>query len=195
MIGDLPTTLEVNGKMLPIRSDYRVALNVLEAFADEELSDEEKGLVALQCIFVDEIKQEDFKEALNKIIWFFNCGNTIEQVRSSKPLYSWEQDEHIIFSAINKVAGKEIRAVEYMHFWTFIGLFNEIGESSFATVVSIRKKKQNNQKLEKWEKDFCKRNPEMVNLKRKYTKEEQDTLNKLDIILGVRKEEQCQTEE
>ena len=41
-----------------------------------------------------------------------------------------------------------------------MGYFNQIGDGSFATVVSIRKKIVEHKKLEKWEKQFKKDNPQ-----------------------------------
>ena len=41
-----------------------------------------------------------------------------------------------------------------------MGYFNQIGDGSFATVVSIRKKIVEHKKLEKWEKQFKRDNPQ-----------------------------------
>ncbi len=53
----------------------------------------------------------------------------------------------MIVPAVNKVAGKEIRTVPYMHWWTFFGYFMESGECLFNTVVGIRSKKAKGEKL------------------------------------------------
>ena len=80
-------------------------------------------------------------------------------------LYDWEQDESFIFSAINKVIGKEIRNEEYCHWWTFLGYFNEISESTFNTLVCLRNKKTKGIKLTKEEQEFYRKNKEIVDLK------------------------------
>ena len=185
MIGNLPRTLTVNGKEYSIRSDYRDCITILTAFMDRELTDEAKVMITLKILYKEPVPRKDMLEAYNQAVWFLNCGDTIHKPQTSLPKFSWTQDEQLIFSAVNKVAGKEVRDVEYMHFWTFIGLFNEIGEGSFSTVVSIRNKKQKHQKLEKWERDFYRNNKDMVDLKVELTsdeKEEQDEVNKL---LGI----------
>lgn len=188
MIGRLPKELNVNGKEYEIRSDYRDCLLILQAFGDPELSEIEKRLVMISCLYVNDqevLKPENIQEAAKKAVWFLNCGDSIGQSHSKKPVYDFEQDEQILFSAINKVAGKEIRNEEYMHYWTFVGLFNEIGEGVFSTVVSIRDKKNKGKKLEKWENEFYRNNKEMIDLKRKHTKEELRELEKLNQILGI----------
>ena len=187
MIGRLPKSLSVNGIDYPIRSDYRDCLLILEAFSDVDLSEREKTLVMLKCLYKsdDVLKEENIQEACEKAVWFLNCGNTINKPHTSKPLYDFEQDEQIIFSAVNKVAGTEIRNLEYLHFWTFLGFFNEIGEGVFSTVVSIRNKRNKGKPLEKWEKEYYQKNKEMIDIQRKYTKREQEQLDELNRILGV----------
>ena len=186
MIGRLPTTLEVGGEDYEIRTDFRDCLLIMQAFQDVELTREEAGRVMLEVLYKEIPPYEQIQEAMEKAVWFLDCGNVEEnQSVPKRPLYDFEQDEQIIFSAINKVAGKEVRQIDYLHWWTFIGYFNEIGEGTFSTVVSIRSKKRKNQKLEKWEKDFCRDNRKLVELKRKYTREELEELEKLDKLLGL----------
>ena len=52
MIGQLPESLTVNGKDYPIRSDYRDVLAVIEAQADDELTDMEKMVVTTPHIMI-----------------------------------------------------------------------------------------------------------------------------------------------
>lgn len=185
MIGYLPRTLEVNGKEYNIRTDYRDCINILSAFTDRDLTDNAKVYITLDILYKDSVPKDDVLEAYEKAVWFLNCGNTITKPATQAPLYSWSQDEQAIFSAVNKVAGKEIRTVEYMHFWTFMGLFNEIGEGMFSTIVSIRKKKQKGEKLEKWEQEFYRNNKDLVTLKTQLTTEEQAEKDEVKKLLGI----------
>lgn len=61
----------------------------------------------------------------------------------------------------------------YIHWWTFLGYFNEIGEGLFSTVINIRQKKNKGKKFEKYEQDFYQNNKDLIDLKKKYAKEEQ----------------------
>lgn len=90
----------------------------------------------------------------------------------------WGQDFSLIAAPINRVLGKEVRAVEYLHFWTFIGAYQEIGDCTFAQVVNIRRKKAKGQKLDKSEQAFYKANRQMVDFKRKYTAAEDAVISK-----------------
>ena len=87
----------------------------------------------------------------------------------------WEQDAPIVFSAINKISGREVRDPnQYMHWWTFIGYFDEIGEGTFSQVLAIRQKRAKGEKLEKWEREFLKNNRSMVELKQSMSDEEKE---------------------
>lgn len=197
MIGALPETLTVGGEDYSIRTDYRNVLQIFEAFQDPELTQEEKWIVAIYLLFEDfscdddvmEAAQDGFDlgEAMKKISWFISAGQPEKQVLE-QPTYNWTQDEQMIFSAVNKVAGRETRELEYLHWWTFLGYFNEVGEGTFSFIAGIRHKLNKGKKLEKHEKEFLSHNKELVLMKKPLTKEEQeqeDTYKSLlDEVLG-----------
>lgn len=143
---------------------------VLDCFAalnDIELEKEERVYCAL-IIFYEEFNSlEDlahFKflnEAVQQMYWFFNCGDD-KGVGANKhyKLIDWEGDSQLISSAVNKVAGTEIRLSPYIHWWTFMGYYLAIGESPLATIVGIRSKISEGKKLEKHEKKFKNDNPQ-----------------------------------
>lgn len=76
----------------------------------------------------------------------------------------WEHDESIVIPAINRVAGREVRTAQYIHWWTFIGLYMEIGECVFSEVVYIRQKLAKHERLEKYEKVFYRANKDIIDL-------------------------------
>lgn len=181
MIGDLPEHLTVGNIDYPIRSDYRNVLQIFEAFNDQELTHEEKWIVAIYLLFEDFSCADDVfdslksgfnvEDAANQIIWFILMGKEGKD-KKELPIYDWEYDEQMIFSSVNKVAGKEIRELPYLHWWTFLGYFNEIGEGIFSFILGIRSKLNKGNKLEKYERDFFNNNKELVKLKKRKTKEE-----------------------
>lgn len=197
MIGALPEAFTVGEENYQIRTDYRNILQVFEAFQDPELTQEEKWIVAIYLLFesfsnADDVLQAtqdgfDLGEAMKQISWFISAGQPEKQVLE-QPTYNWTQDEQIIFSAVNKVAGRETRELEYLHWWTFLGYFNEVGEGTFSFIVGIRHKLNKGKKLEKHEKEFLSHNKELVLMKKPLTKEEQEQEDAykslLDEVLG-----------
>jgi hypothetical protein len=186
MIGQLPKKLNINGIDRAIRSDYRVAIVIFQAFNDAEMTDQEKARTMIECLYenFESIPCEDYQEAAEKAVWYLDGGNTDDNKPLAKKVMDWEQDEQIIFSAVNKVAGYETRAVEYLHWWTFLGIFNEIGEGILSTVINIRHKKNRGKKLEKHEQEFYQNNKNLVELKTRYTAEEQEEIDYYNKILG-----------
>lgn len=182
MIGILPNTLEVDGKEYQIRTDFRVALTIFQAFNDIELTDQEKVIVMLECLY--EEFPSNSEEASKQASWFLDGGpfTQSEKQKQTKKVMDWEQDEQLIFASVNKVAGCETRAKEYIHWWTFLGYFNEIGEGLFSAVVNIRSKKNKGKKLDKGEQEFYNDNKSIIDIKKRLTKKEQedmDAVNKL----------------
>lgn len=186
MIGRLPTTLEVAGKKMEIRTDFRDILVIMQAFNDPELLPEEKYEVMLEILFMtpEEIPESAYPEAVRQALWFLDCGQEADDKKPSRKVMDWEQDEPILFPAINKVAGREVRAVEYMHWWTFMGYFMEIDDGTFSMVLGIRQKRAGGKKLEKWEQDFYRNNKTLCDLKTKYTSEEQAEIEYWNKLLG-----------
>lgn len=165
---DIPTTIEVNGREFPIRcrGDYRMVLDCFACLGDEELSSEEKTLSCLMIFFEDFNEISDvyatdkatLSELVDKMNDFFECGENPLKKTNYK-LIDWDKDSQMICSAVNKVAHVEVRSVEYLHWWTFLGYFSEVGESVLSTVVGIRSKIKKGKKLEKHEKEFKATNP------------------------------------
>ena len=118
MIGRLPTSITIGNNEYNIDTDYRNILLALTAFEDVNLSDSEKMYILMRRVLrdnLDLIPNEELETALLEVKKFINCGKDEGNKNVSKKLIDWEQDEALIFPAINKVAGKEIRHVEYMH--------------------------------------------------------------------------------
>ncbi len=200
MIGALPETLTVSGREYDVDTSCQNVLRIFEAFQDPELTHEEKWIVAIWRMFwdfceVDDIFEAarngfDLDEAIKQISWFISAGQP-ERTILELPVYDWKQDEQMIFSAVNKVAGKEIRKKKKwkkLHWWTFLGYFNEVGEGTFSFIVGIRNKLNKGKKLEKHEKEFLSHNKELVLMKKPKTKEEQEQEDAyqalLDEVLG-----------
>lgn len=179
---ELPTSLTINGVGYSIRTDYKDILTVLMAFNDKQLDESDKAIAMLKIVYKDwkSIPTEHIQEALKKASEFIDCGNNDDGKHHPKTV-DWEQDANIIIPAVNKVAHTEIRALSYMHWWTFLSYYMEIGESLFASVVNIRIKKAEGKKLEKYEQEFYKKNKYLIDFEKKEQRstEEKEALRAL----------------
>lgn len=168
----LPTSLNINGVMYPIRTDFRDILNILIPMSDSDMEEWEKQEVMYRIMYPDwqDIPVGAFGVACEKAVEFIDY--TVPDNRPKPRTMDWEQDAAIIIPAVNKVAGKEVRAAEYIHWWTFLGYFMEIEDGMFSQVLSIRQKKARKKKLEKWEKEFERNNAALVRLAEKESLEQ-----------------------
>lgn len=186
----LPTTIELNDREYHIRAggDYRVVLDCFNVLNDLELEENERTLAFLYIFYEDfetleeVLKETDLQGLLDNAFRFINCNQ--DDCPSRKVNYKaidWNSDEQLICSAINAVARTEVRNVEYMHWWTFLGYFNSVGESTLSTVVSIRTKIAKGEKLEKYEKKFINDCPQYFTFdtRTQEQKEEDDLILKL----------------
>lgn len=172
---DLPTALDVGGVRHEIRSDYRAVLDIISALSDFELTNAEKVNVLLRIFYIE--MPDDVENAINQCFRFINCGQPESKSAQKLKLMDWEQDFPLVASAINIVSGREIRTAEYMHWWTFVGYYMNIGDSMFFQVVAVRKKMKTGAKLDKAEKEFYRNNKEIIDLQSKYMPEEDELIN------------------
>ena len=171
---ELPTSLNIAGVDYNIRNkaDYRVIIDCFIALDDIELTRQERIFSALVIFFEDineledlSIFEDNLEEAVQKMFLFFNCNQPLIDTPIGKyHLLDWESDAALISSAVNEVAHTEIRAVDYMHWWTFMAYYLGIKECALSTVLGIRYKVATNKKLEKHERKFRMDNPQYFTL-------------------------------
>lgn len=166
---DIPVSIQIGEDTYNIRNkgDFRMVLDCFAALDDEQLTEQERILASV-IIFYEDMhsvedtnKFSDYNTAVTEMFKFFNCGQEESPGASTNyKLIDWQSDSQLVSSAINNVAGKEIRAEKYIHWWTFMGYYLAVGESALATVVNIRSKIVKGKKLEKYEQEFKKNNPQ-----------------------------------
>lgn len=176
----LPQSIQINGIDYMIRTDFRVILDILVAIEDQDMEDWERQEVMFRIIYKDyeSIPANCYEEACKKAVNFIDYE--LPSGRQKVKTMDWNQDAAIIIPAVNKVAGKEVRALEYLHWWTFLGYFMEIEDGLASQVWAIRQKKAKKKKLEKWEKEFERNNPELVKLRRAYSAEQQKEMESIE---------------
>ena len=169
----LPTSATIDGVEYEIRSDFRAVLDALSVMQDAELTDEQRAYYAFEIFYVDfdSMPSTAYAQAREFFLDFVSYGNSNKQ--NAPKLADWEQDFPLIVAPVNRVLGYEIRSCEYLHWWTFIGAYLEIGDCLFAQVVGIRKKKRKG-KLSKEDRRFYNENRDLIDFHTKYTDAEEE---------------------
>lgn len=179
---ELPETAEIGGTVYQLNTDFRDLLEIMGYLDDPDKPEYLRWRIALALFYEGDIPPEYQQEAMEYLAKFISCGET--DAKPGPKLLDWEQDALAIVADVNKVAGTEIRALPYLHWWTFLSYFRAIGEGQLSTVVSIRDKLRRGKKLEQWEKDFYRENKSRVDLKKKYSAEELAEQERLKQLLG-----------
>lgn len=167
---ELPVSVQIGEQSFTIRNrgDYRMVIDCFICLEDEDLTEQERILACLIIFYEDindvddiSIKFPDVNEAVKKMFWFFNSGQPeVNKGKKSVKLIDWDKDSVLVCSAINNVAGTEIRALDYLHWWTFMAYYMAVNESFLSHIINIRSKIANGKKLEKHEKEFKAENPQ-----------------------------------
>lgn len=171
---ELPYSLEVNGVWHPIRTDFRDIMRIMLAMNDPNLTENEKAYICLYIIYEDfeDIPGEDYEAAFKAASYFLDCGDTSGAKPSRGQTVDFEQDERLLIAAVNRVAGKEVRDLEYLHWWTFMGYFMEIGDCTYSRVLSLRSKRNEGKKFESWEKEFWDEHRDICVIRKKLSDED-----------------------
>ena len=173
----LPLEIDAGGQILAIRNkgDYRTIIDCITALNDDDLNDFEKSNAALYIFYdVDNVLAiKNWDAAIEEMMKFIAVSDDIGTDADVKCI-DWEEDEKLVVAAVNKVRGEEIRALPYLHWWSFIASYMEIGESTLATIIGIRVKIKKGKSLDSWERDFRNNNPEYFMWKKDRDKQLKD---------------------
>ena len=173
---DLPTSVTVSGCEYPIRTDFRVILEIFVMLDDPDLTDADKTAALLRMFYVN--RPKDPKAALQAFTDFVDprSSQKAERIKQS-PLIDWSQDFDLMVAPINHILGFECRSADYLHWHTFLAAYLEIPpESVFARVLRIREKLRTGKKLEKYERTWYNKNRDLVHLKPKLSQAEEELI-------------------
>ena len=127
---EYPKTLEICGEPIPIVTDFREYIKLLDMIKDEEVSDEEKAFL-LSEYFLLEVG--DFEEAILKLSNFVAMCEVNEGGNSkgnAKPLFSFRADYPYIMAGFLRDYGIDLSEIEYLHWWKFRMLFEGLSEDT-----------------------------------------------------------------
>ena len=189
MMWSLPISVKIKGKEYAIRNkcDYRVVLDVISALNDEDLEMEYRVECALFQFYgndeLDTVEKvltslNDIQIAIVEMMKIINLGKEETDEEYKPKLMDWEHDFTQLAPPISRTLGYSVRdAKNYTHWYDFIGAYMEIGECTFANIISIRNKRMKGKKLEDWEQEFYRENKKIIDLPHKLTDEEQEWLD------------------
>lgn len=187
----LPRRLTVGGRTWAVHTDFRDVLKVLGWLDDRSRAtrEEERWYVALALFYRDfgAMDPAFHPEAAARMAEFLAGGREADRTPGPR-LIDWDKDASLIAAEVNRVAGCEVRALPYLHWWSFLGWFSAIGDGTLATVVSIRDKLRRGKRLEGWELAYYRAHREQVDLRAPLTDAERAQRQRLLELVGAKGE-------
>lgn len=168
LIDTLPKGVIIDNIPYKINSDFRVSLMFSILLDDKEIEDEFKFNKALELYYP--IIPHDKEKAIASIMWFYRCGKEIEEEKSNKDnsnnaILDYEQDADYIYSAFMSQYNIDLQDVEYLHYWKFKSLFENLNEDNKIVEIMKYRSINLNDITDKNEKQFYKKMKNIYGLK------------------------------
>lgn len=135
---ELPKSVRINGKAYPIAYGFKESVQI-EIYMFSDMGDEEKLLRSLNIFYKNNIPS-DINQAMEQLLWFYNCGKTERKIEEQKTekrpkkqqrrAYCFETDASRIYAAFRSqysVNLNEMNSNE-LHWWEFMAMFESLSE-------------------------------------------------------------------
>ena len=135
---DFPETVTVHGEAMPIITDFREYIRLLDMLKSKDLDGFMKVCILREYFLKDIQMDEEAVAALTKFVIMDlddSTGNdgreVVEDQRTSKKnLFSYEIDYPYILSGFLRDYGIDLETVTYLHWWKFRMLFDGLSEDT-----------------------------------------------------------------
>ncbi|MEG2412565.1 MAG: bacteriophage Gp15 family protein [Clostridium sp.] len=132
LIDIAPRSVTIEGEDYEINSDFRTSILFELLMQDDELSDEDKIIQALELYY--SVTPNNINEAVEKMLWFYRCDKDIKESKgtgkSATQIYSFECDDDYVYSAFLDQYGVDLQDIEYLHWWKFKAMFKALKEDN-----------------------------------------------------------------
>ena len=189
LMRQFPTELEVHGRSCPICYDFRTALACNEIIENsQELTQGE--LLEMLGKFYKKCKYYT-EEHIEKMFWFFSCGREKEKKSfprkiagiNNKQPFDFQKDAELIYAGFQQQYGIDLQN-ENMHWWRFMILLENLGESTrLSKVIEDRTRDTSSKHLSKEERAFYKAMQQYYGLDRKHSGQEDERLKQIEEAL------------
>ena len=195
-----PEYVRIGNKNYKINTDFRVALECNNIAQDENIDINEKSLAIICKLFGDDglDNPQDWEELMRLGFKFLTLNKNVDDVDQSTEVdMDFEQDRAYIRSSFIQDYNYNPYDKDYLHWWDFYNDLNNLSNNEFGNCC-ILNRVRNLRTLDLSKiKDFKERErlakaKEAVSLKKnkrdvKLTKEQEESMNKLNEIIGFKK--------
>lgn len=137
----LPHSVAIGKTEVPVNWDFRTSIKFTLIIEDSDKSKEDKLLEGLRLYYPRYERLTDIGEAVNKMLWFYNCGKEDDEddIRSARhggnnnvspeKAFSYDVDSDLIYAAFYEQYGIDLQTAS-LHWWQFRALFLCISEKT-----------------------------------------------------------------
>ena len=143
LIDLLPSSVKIDSTEYEINSDFRTSVLFSLLMEDDNLSEEEKVLQALNLYYP--VVPNNLEEAIEQIKWFYSCGKLDNPIgnkkakASSKKVFDFEVDANYIYSAFMSQYNIDLQDIEELHWWKFKALLEGLKEDNkLSKIIEYR---------------------------------------------------------
>lgn len=145
MFNKLPYFVILQEKKYKINVDFRNMISFEQKLQDKSIEDSEKIEYGLRYFYPAFFSEENYyylltqpnlyKEACNKLIWFYKCGRedyhktSGKGKGSSKQIYSYEYDDEYIWSAFHEIHKIDL-TTDKVHWWKFKAILKSLPDTT-----------------------------------------------------------------
>ena len=136
---EFPCVVYVHGEAIPIITDFREYIRLLDMLKCGELNAMQKASLLAQYFLCEmEIDKEAISALTEFVTMEVDSGKTSpmeeegrpDQHGSNKSLFSYETDYPFILSGFLRDYGIDLESIDYLHWWKFRMLFDGLSEDT-----------------------------------------------------------------
>ena len=132
----LPEHIEINGKSLKIRTDFRIWIEFDGIMHQRDILSKDKYMMAVRMCFDEQddvLSEFCVNDVMDKLCEFFLVGK--KRDRQSKEsngnrVLSFSEDGDYIFAAFMSQYGIDLMSIPYMHWFVFSALLKGLDDSN-----------------------------------------------------------------
>lgn len=195
-----PEYVKVNNKKYKINTDFRVAIECNKIAKDGNISDSERPLAIIFKLFgetaLKEENAKDWQKLLELGLKYLSLNKEIENVDDEEIDMDFVEDMDYIEASFMSDYGIDLSKAK-MHWWTFSNLINGLSNSELGNccilnrirnlrtydLSQIKDSKERSKLAKAKEAVSLNKNKNKVEL----TKEQEESMKKLDEIIGFKK--------
>lgn len=134
-----PESVIVNGKEIPVITDFREYIRLLDMLKSDEINDYEKTYLLGQYFLKNVPINKEAIQSLTDFVVMKSLElnkeqgedkDNNEEQEQQKDLFSYSIDYPYILSGFLRDYGMDLETVEYLHWWKFRMLFNGLSEDT-----------------------------------------------------------------